>query len=84
VSLALPSVGALKTGLCSFWEDKILSAKTCDVIKRGFPRLQGRHCSGGLLVRAMHYKERSSSAILVKNKVFLQNHGLNELLKTII
>jgi hypothetical protein len=52
------------------WEDKILSPKTCDVIKRGFPRLQGRHCSGGLLVRALHYKERSSSAILVKNKVF--------------
>jgi hypothetical protein len=24
------------------WEDIILSAKTCDVIKRGFPRLQGR------------------------------------------
>jgi hypothetical protein len=66
------------------WEDIILSAKTCDVIKSGFPRLQGRHCSGGLLVRALHYKERSSSAMLVTNKVFLQNHGLNELLKTII
>jgi hypothetical protein len=58
------------------WED---TTKTCDVIKRGKSRLQRRPCLGGLYPRTLHYKERSSSAILVKNKVFLQNHGLNEL-----
>jgi hypothetical protein len=31
------------------WEDIILSTKTCDVIKRGFPRLKGRPLFGSEL-----------------------------------
>jgi hypothetical protein len=46
------------------WED---TAKVCDVIKNCVTHLQRRLCLSGLLVRALRNKERSSTAILVKN-----------------